>query len=69
MFLSNIVMPCEDTKILEFNQYHKFKKTIYYLRNLESLIEKIDGCENNYEKSFTAKVGEHIPSGFSMSMI
>ena len=26
MFLSNIVMPYEDTKTLEFTQYHKFKK-------------------------------------------
>ena len=32
-------------------------------------MEKIDGCENNPENSSTARVGGHIPSGFSMSAI
>ena len=32
-------------------------------------MEKIDGCENNPENYFTTKVGEHIPSGYSMSTI
>ena len=31
--------------------------------------EKIDGCKNNPENSSTAIVTEHIPSGFSMSII
>ena len=46
----NIIMPSEDTKILEFNQYQKFDKapfTIY--ADLECIIEKIDGCKNNPE--------------------
>ena len=29
----------------------------------------IDGCMNNPENSFTAKVSEHSMSGFSMSAI
>ena len=33
------------------------------------MLEKIDGCKNNPKKSPTTKVGEHIPSGFSMSRI
>ena len=37
--------------------------------DLECLIEKIDECKNNPENSSTTKVGEHIPSGFSMSTI
>ena len=37
--------------------------------DLECIIENIDGCKNNPENSSTAKVGEHIPSGFSMSTI
>ena len=28
---------------------------------LESLIEVINGSKNNFEKSLTANVGEHIP--------
>ena len=62
-------MPLEDTKILEFD-HHKCDKTpcIFYAC-LESVIEKINGCKNNQEKSSTTKVNEHIPSGFSMSPI
>ena len=32
--------------------------------DLECIIEKIDGCKNNSENSFIAKVSEHIPSSF-----
>ena len=31
------------------------------------LIEKIDGCKNNPQNSFTTKVSKHIPSDFPMS--
>ena len=31
--------------------------------------EKIDGCKNNPEISPTTKLGENIPSGFSVSTI
>ena len=37
--------------------------------DLECLTETIDGCKNNSEKSSATKVGECIPSGFSMSTI
>ena len=66
----NVVVPSEDTKILEFNQYRKSDKapfTIY--ADLESLIVKIGGCKNNPGKSSMRKVCEHFPSGFSMSTI
>ena len=61
-------MLSEDTKILEFNQYQKSDKAPFIIyADLECLIEKIDGCKNIPENSSTTKVGEHIPSGFSMS--
>ena len=67
---SSAVMPSADTKILEFKQYQKFDKTPFIIyADLESLIEKIDGFKNNPEKSSTAKIGQHIPSGFSMSTV
>ena len=63
-------MSSEDTKILESNQYQKSDKEPFVIyADLECLIEKIDGCKKNPENSFTIKVGEHIPSGFSMSTI
>ena len=66
----NIIMHSEDTKILEFNQYEKSGKAPFIIyADLECLIEKIDGCKNNPDNLFTTKVGQHIPSGFSMSTI
>ena len=45
-------MPSGDTKILEFNQYHKSDKTPFIIyAGREYLIEKIDGCKNNPESS------------------
>ena len=63
-------MPSEHAKILEFNQYQKSDKVPFIIYvDLECLIEKIDGYKNNPQNSFTIKVNEHIPSGFSMSTI
>ena len=63
-------MPSEHTKILEFNQYQKSDQVPFIIyADLECLIEKIDGYKNNPQNSFTIKVNEHIPSGFSMSTI
>ena len=48
----NVVMPSEDTKILEFNQYRKSDKAPFIISaDLESLLVKIDGCKNNLAKS------------------
>ena len=46
----NVIMPSEDTKILEFNQYQKSDKAPFVIyADLECLIEKTDGCKNNSE--------------------
>ena len=56
----NVIMPSEDTKILELNEYRKKKKKKKEYRKsdeapfviyavLECIIEKIDGCKNNPE--------------------
>ena len=66
----NIVMPSEDSKILEYNQYQKSDKAPFIIYgDLVCLIEKIDGCINNPEKSSTEKVGKHISSAFFISTI
>ena len=63
-------MPSEDTKMLEFNQYQKSGKLpLIIYGDLDCIIEEIDGCKDNPENSSTAKVREHIPSGFSMFKI
>ena len=66
----DIIINSGNTKTFEFNQYKKSDNAPFPIyANLECLIEKIDGCKNNLEHSFTTKVSEHIPSGFSMPII
>ena len=44
----NVIMPSEDTKILEFHQYQKFDKAPFLIcENCTFVIEKIDLCKNN----------------------
>ena len=63
-------MPSEGTKTLACTQCQKSnKKPSTINADLESLIQKVDGCKNNPEKSSTTKIGEHIPCVYSMSAI
>ena len=63
-------MLSKKNNILQFNQYMKSEKMSYIIyTNLESLIKKIDGCENSPEKSSTTKMSKHIPCRYSMSAI
>ena len=74
-----IAMPSEKDNILRFNQYIKSDKMPYMLTlltfhvdiyvNLESLINKVDGCVNNTEKSSATKIDGRFPCGYSMSAI
>ena len=48
--ICNIIMPSEDTKILELNQYKKSDKVPFIIYSvLQCLIEKIGWCKNNPE--------------------
>ena len=52
----NIVMPSEETRILQLNQYQKPDKAPFITyADLECLIEKTNGCKNNLENSSTKK--------------
>ena len=56
--------------ILERNEYMKSDKMPYIIFfDIESLINKGDGCANNPENSSATKIGENIPCGYSMSTI
>ena len=51
-----VIMPSEDTKILEFNQYQNSDKVPFIIyADFECIIEKIDGCKNNPENSSEKK--------------
>ena len=61
-------MPSKNTEIFEFNLHQKSDKASFITNgDIEYLIEKIDGCKNNPENSFTKKENKHIPTGFLMS--
>ena len=65
-----ILMPSEKDKILELKHYIKSDKMSYIIyADIESLIRKIDGYENNSEYSSATRITEHIPCGYSMSPI
>ena len=58
-------MPEEDNKILKYNQGEKSVKVPFVIyADLESLIEKMNTCHNNPEKSSTTKINKHTPSGY-----
>ena len=53
----NIIMPSEDTKILESDQYQKSGKAPFVIyADPECLIENIDGCKKNRGNSCRIKV-------------
>ena len=62
-----VEIPEEDNKILKYNHGEKSTKvpfTIY--ADLESLLEKMNTCHNNPEKSSTTRINKHTPSGYSL---
>ena len=54
------------SKILEYNPGEKSLKVPFIIyEDLKCLLQKIDTCQNNPEKSYTEKKAEHKPSGYS----
>ena len=62
-----VEMSEEDNKILRYNQGEKSMKVPFIIYvDLESLLEKMNTCHNNPERSSTTKINKHIPSGYSL---
>ena len=62
-----VEMPEEDNKILKYNQGEKSMKIPFIIyADLESLLEKMNTCHNNPEKSSTNKINKHTLSGYSL---
>ena len=60
-------MPEEYNKILKYNHGEKSMKAPFIIyADLESLLEKMDTCYDNPEKSSTTKINKHTPSGYSL---
>ena len=59
-----VEMPEKDNKILKYNDVEKSMKVPFIIyADLQSLLEKINTCHNNPEKSSTTKINKHAPSG------
>ena len=44
----NVIIPSENTKILEYNQNQKSHKTPFIIYvDLEGILKKMDACKNN----------------------
>ena len=57
----------EDNKILNHNPGEQsLKVPIIIYADLEWLLQKINTCQINPDKSYTEKKAEHIPSGYSL---
>ena len=59
-------MPDENNKILKYIPGEKSLKVPFAIyADLKCLLQKIELCQNNPEKSYTEKKAVHRPSGYS----
>ena len=59
--------PDEYNKILKYNEGQKSMRVpLIIISDLECLLEKMNTCHNNPEKSSTVKINKHTPSGYSL---
>ena len=55
-------MPDENNKILKYNPGKQSLKVSFIIyADLACLLQKINTCQNNLDKSYTEKKAEHIP--------
>ena len=63
-----VEIPEKDNNILEYNQGERSMKVPFIIyADLESLLDKMNTCHNNPEKSSTTTtINKHTPSGYSL---
>ena len=62
-----VEMPEECNKTLKYNEGEKSMKLPFIIyADLQCLLEKMNACHNNTEKSSTTKINKHTPSGYSL---
>ena len=60
-------MPEEYKTILKYNEGEKSMRVpLIIFADLECLLEKMNTCHNNPEKSSTTKINKYTPSGYSL---
>ena len=58
-----VEMSEKDNKILKYNQGEKSMRAPFVIY-AEYLLEKMNTCHNNPEKSSTTRINKHTPSGY-----
>ena len=62
-----VEMPEEYNKTIKYNEGEKSMKSLFIIyADLECLLEKMNTCHNNPEKSSTTKISKYTPSGYSL---
>ena len=60
-------MPIKGNNAIKYNHGEKSMKLPFVIyADLECLLEKMSTCQNNPNKSSTAKINKHTPSGYSI---
>ena len=58
-------MPNKNNKTLKYiHRQKRIKFSFIFNADLESLIDKINTCQNNLKRSSTIKINKHAPSGY-----
>ena len=63
----HVKIPNENNKILKYNPGEKPLKVPFVIYADLCLLEKINACQNNNNKSYTEKKAKHEPSGYSLA--
>ena len=65
-----IKMPDKDNKILKFNNFHKQQPVPFVIyADFEAITEKIQGCQQNNESSYTEAYQRHTDCGYGYKVV
>ena len=65
-----IKMPSKDNNILQYNHYHKQLPAPFVIyADFEALTERIHGCQQNNDKSFTDAYQKHTDCGYGYKVV
>ena len=65
-----IKMPDKNDNILKFNNFHKQQAVPFVIyADFEAITEKIQGCQQNDEKSFTEAYQKHTDCGYGYKLV
>ena len=63
-------MPTKDNNILKFNNFHKQQPVPFVIyADFEAITEKIQGCQQNNDSSYTEAYQKHTDCGYGYKVI